>query len=183
MAPKYLGLLCLCFIASIVAGCASTPYSNVATYSDGQDVYTEENIKVHIGKSYWTDIVGFQKPDAKFLIVEVSIENIGKKPVTVTPPVFTVVNEQGYEYELSRHATGFGPTSFFDNLLGQTMKRLSPLIPISGYIVFDVPSKFNYTLIVSQGEQQTTYKLVRKNDIAKFKLTPADKSALRKKEP
>jgi len=167
-------ILIALLINLLLFGCATTPHSNVPTYPNGQDVYIEENTKINVGKAYWADIVGFQKTDAKFLIIEVSITNIGKKPFTINPPVFTAVNDQGYEYELSRSTTGFGETSFFDNLLARNQKRLSPLVPISGYIVFDVP-KGNYTLIVSQGEQGTRGQLIRKNDLAKFKLTPVDK--------
>jgi len=167
-------ILIAIFITLVLVGCATVPYFNVPTYQEGQDINMDENIKINIGKAYWTDIVGFQRPDAKFLIIEVFVTNIGKKSITINPPVFTAVNDQGYEYELSRSTTGFGETSFFDNLFAQHQKRLAPLVPISGYIVFDVP-KDNYIMIVSQGEQDARGKLIRMKDLAKFKLTPVDK--------
>ncbi len=163
------------FINLILGSCATTHLdSGIPAYSQKDEIYLKENIKLKVGEAYWTNTIQFQKADAAFLVVEMSVVNMDKKTTVIAPPSFTLVNSQGYEYEISyRGIAGGGPD---DNLIEKlTVDRLSPLIPIKGKIVFDVP-KGNYTLIVSTGEKDMkTGAILRIKDLAKFELTPIDK--------
>ncbi len=152
----------------------AAPHSDLPVYNGAQDIKIDDDLTVNIGKAYWRETVGFEKPAATFLIVEVSVTNVGKKSTTIHPPVFTVVNDQGYEYELSRSAAELGETFFYETLLNRHQNRLPPLIPVRGYIVFDVPHG-DYTLIVSRGGQDAGGGLIRLKDVARYKLTAIDK--------
>lgn len=162
-------------ISLTLFSCATMPYHELPTYSPDQEMYLYKDVKIKIGKTYWADTVGYQKAAANFLVIELSITNIGKKTIKITHPSFTVVNEQGYEYELS--AATAGPN---EDLMGNIFNaaiggRLYPLMPARGYIIFDVP-KGNYFLIVSTGEQNMkTAEVLRIKDLFKYKLTPVDK--------
>lgn len=163
------------FINLILVSCATSHLSRgIPIYSQGDEIYLKENIKLKVGEAYWTDTIQFQKADATFLVVEMSVANMDKKTTVITPPAFTLVNDQGYEYEISsRDIAGGGPD---DNLIEKlTVDRLSPLIPVRGKIVFDVP-KGNYIMIVSTGEKDMkTGAILRIKDLAKYKLTPVNK--------
>lgn len=175
MKRKLRFMLTAVFINLLLVGCATTHLDRgVQTYSQKDEIYLKENIKLKVGEAYWTDTVQFQKADVMFLVVEMSVTNLDKKTAIITPPAFTLVNDQGYEYEISdRGIAGGGPAH---NLIEKlTLNKLSPLIPVKGKIVFDVP-KGNYILIISTGEKDMkTGAILRTKDLAKYKLTPVNK--------
>jgi len=159
----------------MLVSCATSHLSRgIPIHSQGDEIYLKENIKLKVGEVYWTDTIQFQKADAIFLVIEMSVENIDKKTTVITPPAFTLVNDQGYEYEISsRGIAGGGPE---DNIIEKlTVDRLSPLIPVRGKIVFDVP-KGDYIMIVSTGGRDMKYsEILRIKDLAKYKLIPVNK--------
>jgi hypothetical protein len=161
-------------IGFILMGCATTKMvREIPTYSQDQEVYLGEDLKLKIQDAYWTDQINFQKADAKFLVINLSITNIGKKTTTIKPPVFTLLHEQGYEYEISyRGIAGGGPSDNFIEKLA--VDRLSPLIPVRGKVVFDVP-KGNYVMIVSEGEKRDKGLFYRGKDLYKYRLSPQER--------
>ncbi|MBI5674408.1 MAG: hypothetical protein HZC48_01105 [Nitrospirae bacterium] len=164
----------LLFLVNLIfVGCATMARHEIPTYSQGQEVSYKEDFKLKIGEAYWTNQINYQIADANFLVVDMSIISMRKQTATLTPPVFTLVNEQGYEYEVSdRGIAGGGPDDNFIYKL--TVDRLSPLVPIKGKVVFDVP-KGNYIMIVSAGEKgEARGKIYRGKDLYKFKLLPVN---------
>ena len=168
---KFMKLLFL--VNLMFVGCATMMRHEIPTYSQGQEVNYGEDFKLKIGEAYWTNQINYQIADAYFLVVDMSIISMRKQTATITPPVFTLVNEQGYEYEVSdRGIAGGGPEDNFIYKL--TVDRLSPLMPVRGKVVFDVP-KGNYIMIVSTGEKgEVRGKVYKGKDLYRFKLTPAN---------
>ncbi len=161
-------------VAAILLSCATTKaIREVPTYSQGQEVNLEDDLKFRIEGAYWTNQIQYQKADAAFLVIEMSIINTAKKTTVTAPPVFTLVNEQGYEYEVSyRGIAGGGPADNFIEKL--TVARLSPLMPVKGKVVFDVP-KGSYELIVSRGKRDERRVLRRGPDLLKYRLSVAER--------
>jgi len=105
-------------------------------------------------------------PDAKFLVVLLSVTNTSSKPSGMKPLWFSLKSDKGLEYYAKTGVT-FG---------GNLGPNLNPNMPIKHKIVFDVPYGV-YDLIVSQGVNPGGRFVVdRKNDIFKWKnLSPDTK--------
>lgn len=98
-------------------------------------------------KSWWSDKLSDnqfldQKPNAKFLFVEVVVRNDDKKARTVPP--FKLVDENEAEYDTSDKAWAV------DGSLG-IIENLNPNVSKQGFIVFDVPNNRSYNLKLSGG--------------------------------
>lgn len=83
-----------------------------------------------------------QRPDAKFLFVELAVRNNDKKPRAIPP--FRLLDENGAEYEASSKAW------VVDGSIG-ILESLNPSVTKQGFVVFDVPTGHNYRLKVSGG--------------------------------
>ena len=167
-----LKFITLLFVVNFLfISCASMMTHEIPSYSQDQEVNYREDIIFKIEKTYWTNQTSTQTADAHFLVVEMSMTNIGKKSTLTYPPVFTLISDQGYEYEFSDRGTaGIDPN---DNMLYKLKdSRLSPLVPVRGKVVFDVP-KGNYFMIVSTGEKgEIIGRIYRGKDLFRIKLLP-----------
>jgi len=97
-----------------------------------------------------------QKPNAKYLFVELSVIN-GDKKARMIPPFF-LEDENGAEYQTS--ANGWAVEGSIGSL-----ESLNPSVQKAGTIVFDVPENHIYKLKLSGGYWS--------GDIAYVKLEPA----------
>jgi hypothetical protein len=92
------------------------------------------------------------KPDSCYLLVEVTLKNDGNR--RKIKPLFILIDEKGFSYELSRKwYTGVGNLNDFE--------FLSPGVSTDGYIVFDVRKNLQYTLRVSASYRPDSYALVK----------------------
>jgi hypothetical protein len=82
-----------------------------------------------------------QYPDAKFLVVDLSVRNNDTSASVLAP--LKLVDAEGREYDESSKGI------FLDNSFGM-LKSLNPGVTSRGYIAFDVPTG-NYALKVSGG--------------------------------
>lgn len=154
---KIYGLIIL--FGLVLGGCAT--FQGVPTYSYYlQDQEVMQGIfRFKIEEAYWTDQTEMYatenmpaqyvtqipkvKPDAKFLVITVSITSTGRISCGMRPVWFTVKNEQGYEYSPSQKAGTPGAVGGFLNVF-------NPNMPFKTKIAFDVPGGV-YNLIVSRG--------------------------------
>ena len=86
------------------------------------------------------------RPNAMFLFVDISVRNNSKKARMIPP--FTLVDENGSEYEVSSKAWSV------DRSIG-VLESLNPSVQKQGVIVFDIPTNHNYWLKVSGGYWST----------------------------
>jgi hypothetical protein len=83
-----------------------------------------------------------EKPDASFLIVDLTVRNDDKKARTI--PSFKLIDENGAEYQTSNQAWRVEDSiGVFDSL--------NPGVSKQGKVVFDVPQGHQYQLKVSGG--------------------------------
>ncbi len=92
-----------------------------------------------------------QYPDAKFLVIDIGIENVDTRPRTVPP--FKLIDNEGREYQESSKGI------FMDSAIG-LLKNLNPNVTTHGYLVFDVPQG-NYKLLLSGGYWSSEKRAVR----------------------
>lgn len=83
-----------------------------------------------------------QKPDAKFLFVELTVRNDDKKARSIAP--FKLIDENNAEYEASSKAWAV------EGSIG-VLTSLNPSVEKQGFIVFDVPTGHTYKLKLSGG--------------------------------
>jgi hypothetical protein len=80
------------------------------------------------------------KPDSCYLLVEITLKNDSNR--RKIKPLFILIGEKGFRYELSKKwHTGVGNLNDFEHL--------SPGVSKDGYIVFDVRKNLQYTLRIS----------------------------------
>jgi uncharacterized protein DUF4352 len=95
--------------------------------------------------AHWAQRIAEQDPDAKFLVVELTIRN-NDRTASVLPPL-KLVDKEGREYDESSvrmvMRNSFGP-----------LKNLNPGVTSRGVAVFDVPALWYY-LRVSGGMEST----------------------------
>jgi hypothetical protein len=91
------------------------------------------------------------KPDSCYLLVEITLKNDSNR--RKIKPLFILIGEKGFRYELSKKwHTGVGNLNDFGHL--------SPGVSKDGYIVFDVRKNLQYTLRVSASHRPNYYALV-----------------------
>lgn len=115
-------------------------------YKEGDDVsigYTSYSVSQSIWSNHLSDNEFLdQKPDAMFLLVELTVKNNDKKPRSIPP--FKLIDENGAEYETS--SKSFAMKGSID-----VLDSLNPSVQKQGYIVFDIPINHQYKLKVSGG--------------------------------
>lgn len=109
-----------------------------------------------VGDAFWADKIKHEKPDAKFLVIAISVMNNDKEPRTIPP--FYLYDDYGAKYEVSSKAISIEGT------IG-LIKSLNPNVAIAGLIVFDVPKKVKYKLKVSGGYWSTEEAYIELNEI------------------
>lgn len=116
------------------------------TYKEGETVNIGYTTYV-AWQSYWTDRLTDNQymhkyPDAKYLLIEVSVRNDDKKERSIPP--FKLIDEAGREYGESSNAYAL------EDHIG-ALTSLNPDVQKDGYIVFDCPPNRNYQLHTSGG--------------------------------
>jgi hypothetical protein len=92
------------------------------------------------------------KPDSSYLLVEITLKNDSSR--RKIKPLFILIDEKGFRYELSKKwYTGVGNLNDFE--------FLSPGVSMDGYIVFDVRKNLQYTLRVSTSYRPDSYALIK----------------------
>lgn len=110
-----------------------------------------------VWRSLWSDRLSYdqfidEKPDAKFLFVELTVKNNDKKARSIPP--FKLIDENGAEYETTSKA--WAVENSIDNL-----DSLNPGVEKKGVIVFDIPTGHKYKLKVSGGYWSAKYAFVQ----------------------
>jgi hypothetical protein len=98
-----------------------------------------------------------RSPNASFLFIELTVRNDDKKARTIPP--FSLIDENGAEYEAAAGAT------MLDGSIG-LIDDLNPGVSKQGFVVFDVPRSHSYRLKVDGGFWSS--------DSALIKLEPTD---------
>lgn len=113
-----------------------------------------ERETVHVGytsycvwRSWWSNSLSQnpllnQRPNARFLFVELTVRNNDSKPRMVPP--FTLIDTDGAVYEASPHGWAV------EGSIG-VIETLNPSVSKQGIVVFDVPEKRDYRLKLSGG--------------------------------
>jgi hypothetical protein len=92
------------------------------------------------------------KPDSCYLLVKITLKNDSNR--RKIKPLFILIDEKGFSYELSKKwYTGVGNLNDFE--------FLSPGVSMDGYIVFDVRKNLQYTLRVSASYRPNSYALIK----------------------
>jgi len=119
-----------------------------------QQKFYKEGDTVNIGytsyavwRSWWSSRLSDnqfldQKPDARFLFVELTVRNDDKKARSIAP--FKLIDENGAEYEASSKAWAV------EGSIG-VLTSLNPSVKKEGFVVFDVPTEHEYKLKCSGG--------------------------------
>lgn len=141
----------------------------IPTFSQDQEVMLLSPLKLKIEKAYWTDNVGPEKPDANFLVVEISLTNTAKKAILMTMPYgVKLKNEQDVEYLTSRfvgYLTSRNPFIMGSSWIGAGVGELNPNMTRKQRILFDVP-KDSYFSVVYDSDTVTP--------LFRWKLSPIE---------
>jgi hypothetical protein len=174
----------------LTSGCATTmlvqEVQEIPLYSQEQEVM-DGIFKLKIEEAYWRDDLNMSeplgedyptlqqpnvqmpkfKPDAKFLVLVITVTNTDKKPYAMGHGLmFLLKNKNDVEYSTSQKVTGGGSqlASGGTNLA----TTYNPNMPKKYKIIFDVP-KDDYTLVASKAvfRNQVFY---RGKDLFKWRL-------------
>lgn len=110
-------------------------------------------------QSYWTDSLSDNQfmqeaPDAKYLVIEVSVRNDDTKERSIPP--FKLIDTKGREYNTS-------PSAYIlPDYIG-ALSSLNPDVQKAGYIAFDCPPDRDYKLQVSGGYWSGEHALIELN--------------------
>lgn len=147
---------------------ATTSNSSAATTSEAATEPTPETYKVGdrvvVGDRAYTvtDIrtsssVGddFTKQTATgiFVIVTMTVENIGKESATMSSSDVKIIDSEGRTFESDTEAWA----ALNENIL---LKQIQPGLPVVGQTIFDVPKGITSNLQVSEGGWGTDNKLI-----------------------
>lgn len=122
------------------------PESKQNTYKEGETVHVGYT-SYAVWRSWWSSRLSSnefldQPPNAMYLFVELTVRNNDNKARMVPP--FTLVDENGAEYEASSNAWAVeGSIGILDSL--------NPSVGKQGLVVFDVPKGRTYRLKLSGG--------------------------------
>jgi hypothetical protein len=134
------------------------PQASAAVYQQGQTIHVGYTSYLVSG-SWWSTRLSSnqfldQRPNARYLFVDLTVRNDDTKPRTVPP--FKLNDDNGAEYDASdRGLQVEGSIGIIENLNPSVSKR--------GYVVFDVPSDRNYRLKLSGGYWSSEAAFVRLN--------------------
>lgn len=98
-----------------------------------------------IGQNLMGTFMG-ETADGVFLVVDVTIENIGTESITMWDSMIKVVDDQGRTYDHDMNAEVYLSMS---NKKAFTFEQLQPGLPKRGYIVFDVPTDLKGSFEIS----------------------------------
>ncbi|MEM3390675.1 MAG: DUF4352 domain-containing protein [Nitrososphaeria archaeon] len=137
--------------ASKTAAATSTVAETV--YGAGEPVIAG-NLAYTVEKVYTADRIAFAKADGVYVIVSLTIENVGKETVTVDSEMLKIEDEQGRTYSANDDAT-----VFLDR--GLIVRQFQPNIPSRADIAFDVPKNIGrISLRVYSDKNSKEYKLI-----------------------
>lgn len=84
-----------------------------------------------------------EKPQHKFLVVDLTAENVGKEAQSKLPYV-QVLDEEGRVFE----QLDFVAAYWVENYFIRPNQKFNPLDKVSGIVAFDVPENQNYKLLL-----------------------------------
>ncbi len=131
----------------------------------------KENELVSIGytsyrvlKSEWTSRLSHsrppdQKPNAMFLLIELTVRNGDSKPRSIPP--FRLIDQNGAEYETSSKSV------YIEDSI-DILDSLNPGVQKHGFIVFDIPKGHHYNLKVSGGYWSDEYAIIMLSPVSNF---------------
>lgn len=113
------------------------------TISVGHFAYTVNSIryKKTVGDSYFNETA-----DGIFLLINISIKNISDETRTIDSSCFTLVDDKGREYEYAIDASNVLEVNGSKSLF---LKQCQPGISTKGTLIFEVPEKQDYYLVLS----------------------------------
>lgn len=125
---------------------AKTPEPEEKVYKTGDSVHVGYTTYA-VWKAWWSDRLSNnqfldQRPNAKFLFIDITVRNNDKKARTIPP--FKLIDENGAEYDSDSSAWAV------EGSLG-LITDLNPSVSKQGFIVFDVPPERTYKLKVDGG--------------------------------
>lgn len=160
-------ILTIFSIFLLTSGCVtrmpSQTVQGIPSYSQEEEVM-DGIFKLKIEEAYWRDDLDMSetwggdysmlqqanvqmpkfKPDAKFLVIVISLTNTGQKPSAMTHGLMLrLKNKNDVEYSVSLKVAGMG-NAFAS---GVRFMSYNPNMPEKYKIIFDVP-KDDYTLVV-----------------------------------
>jgi hypothetical protein len=106
----------------------------------------------------------FKKPDGVFVILEMTVENSGKKSEYILSSNFRILDALDREYDVDSGASIYLSIMGVDPLL---FDKLGPGLETKGNLVFDVPENdTGLTLEISEGLLSPTKKYIFLGDVA-----------------
>jgi hypothetical protein len=162
-------------LTCILAGCIQALiFNDIPTYPQDQMAYYDRDFQLKIENAYWADASQTSRqPQDNFLVIDVSITNVGAEAAAMIPPAFTLVSERGAQYISSEPA--YAATGL-DSLIRKVSlhQALRPNKPVRGKIIFDVP-KGSYKMIVSLGSLRGTWSTTYpEKNLFRYSLAPTE---------
>lgn len=117
------------------------------TYTIGDRVVVGD-IAYTVTDAYTTDVIGtgfsIEEADGIFLIVEMTLENLGDESITITSDFVKAIDSHDRTFESDNKAWIYLENNLF-------LKQLQPGLPASGEAIFDVPPGETIRLRVQSG--------------------------------
>lgn len=134
----------------------ATPEATPETYKIGDRVVVGERAytitDVRTASSIGNDFTK-QTASGIFVIVTMTVENIGKESATMTTGDVKIIDSEGRTFESDTEAW----SALEENIL---LKQIQPGLPVMGQTIFDVPKGITANLQVADGIWGTDTKLV-----------------------
>lgn len=117
-----------------------------------QSAYLQAPYDYVIQKQYYKKQFGDITTYGRFMVLKITFTNKDSENHTIDYECFKITDQTGIEYQVHLEATIVRQTRFEDwkfkdlDVTGLNRKILKPNAKVSGYLVFEVPSKGDYQL-------------------------------------
>ncbi len=117
------------------------------------DAVTDKDLQFTVLEVTTPDSVGedpfAKKPQGKFYVVKVKIENVSKETQTITNGSFSMTDSQNRTYETS--SDGQAALMLSDESNDIFVEEIQPSLSIEGKVVFDVPADAADLTLIAKG--------------------------------
>jgi uncharacterized protein (UPF0212 family) len=117
------------------------------------DAVTDKDLKFTVLEVTTPESVGedpfSKKPQGKFYVVKVKIENVSKETQTITNGSFSMTDSQNRTYETS--SDGQAALMLSDEANDIFVEEIQPSLSIEGKVVFDVPTDAADLTLIAKG--------------------------------